>query len=91
MYFENAENSAKLPIGPTFAKPGPTLLKQVATAVNVVSKSKPLKLTNNKIIAIPYLMGCHRGGGDWNAVYKMIEEIFANSNCEVLICEYNGG
>ena len=42
-------------------------------------------------IAIPYLMGCHRGGGDWNIVYKMIEEIFADSDCEVLICEYNGG
>ena len=43
----------------------------------------------NNTIAIPYLMGCHRGGGDWNVVYKMIEEIF--SDCEVLICEYNGG
>lgn len=42
-------------------------------------------------IAIPYLMGCHRGGGDWNVVYKMIEEVFADSDCEVLICEYNGG
>ena len=48
---------------------------------------------NNKddTIAIPYLMGCHRGGGDWNIVYKMIEEIFSDSDCEVLICEYNGG
>ena len=46
---------------------------------------------SNKTIAIPYLMGCHRGGGDWNIVYKMIEEIFADSDCEVLICEYNGG
>ena len=44
-----------------------------------------------KTIAIPYLMGCHRGGGDWNIVYKMIEEVFADSDCEVLICEYNGG
>lgn len=43
------------------------------------------------IIAFPYLMGCHRGGGDWNVVYKMIEEVFADSDCEVLICEYNGG
>ena len=34
-------------------------------------------------------MGCHRGGGDWNVVYKMIEEVFKNN--EVLICEYNGG
>ena len=40
-------------------------------------------------IAIPYLMGCHRGGGDWNVVYKMIEEIFKDN--DVLICEYNGG
>ena len=46
---------------------------------------------HNKTIAIPYLMGCHRGGGDWNIVYKMIEEVFGDSDCEVLICEYNGG
>ena len=44
---------------------------------------------NGKTIAIPYLMACHRGGGDWNTVYKMIEEIFEDHN--VLICEYNGG
>ena len=43
----------------------------------------------NDIIAIPYLMGCYRGGGDWNVVYQMIEDIF-NRN-DVLICEYNGG
>ena len=42
-------------------------------------------------IAIPYLMSCHRGGGDWNIVYKMIEEVFVDSDCEVLVCEYNGG
>lgn len=45
----------------------------------------------NNTIAIPYLMGCHRGGGDWNVVYKMIEEVFADFDGEVLICEYNGG
>lgn len=39
-------------------------------------------------IAIPYLMGCHRGGGDWNVVYKMIEEIFEDN--DVLICEHDG-
>ena len=44
---------------------------------------------SNETIAIPYLMGCYRGGGDWNVVYKMIEDIF-NRN-DVLICEYNGG
>ena len=46
---------------------------------------------HKQIIAIPYLMGCCRGGGDWNVVYKMIEEAFTDSDCEVLICEYNGG
>ena len=45
----------------------------------------------NNTIAIPYLMGCHRGGGDWDVVSKMIEEVFGDSDCEVLICEYNGG
>lgn len=45
----------------------------------------------NEVIAIPYLMGCHRGGGDWNVVYKMIEEVFADHDGDVLICEYNGG
>lgn len=46
---------------------------------------------NNKDdrIAIPYLMGCHRGGGDWSIVSKMIEEIFAD--CDVTLYEYNGG
>lgn len=44
-----------------------------------------------KTIAFPYLMGCHRGGGSWDVVYKIIEEVFAYSDCEVLICEYNGG
>ena len=28
----------------------------------------------DEFVAIPYLMGCHRGGGDWNLVSKMIEE-----------------
>ena len=46
---------------------------------------------NGKTIAIPYLMGCYRGGGDWNIVYKMIEEVFFDFDGEVLICEYNGG
>ena len=43
----------------------------------------------NKTIAIPYLMGSHRGGGDWNTVYKIIKEVFDKN--DVLICEYVGG
>lgn len=48
-------------------------------------------LLTKPTIAIPYLMGCHRGGGDWNVVYSMIEEVFADYDGDVLICEYNGG
>lgn len=43
----------------------------------------------NFSIAIPYLMGCHRGGGDWNIVYKMIEEELAG--CDVTLYEYTAG
>lgn len=45
----------------------------------------------NKTIAIPYKLGCCRGGGDWNVVYKIIEEVFEDYNGDILICEYNGG
>lgn len=40
-------------------------------------------------IAIPYLMGCHRGGGDWEIVSKMIEEELAG--CDVTLYRYTGG
>lgn len=32
----------------------------------------------NISVAIPYNVGCALGGGDWNVVYKMIEEIFGD-------------
>ena len=48
---------------------------------------------NNKsiTIAVPYLMGCARGNGDWNKVSQIIEQTFSDYNGDVLICEYNGG
>lgn len=42
-----------------------------------------------KKIAIPYLMACHRGGGDWSVVSKMIEETLCD--CDVTLYEYCGG
>ena len=50
---------------------------------------KNYPMFHKQVIAIPYLMGCARGGGDWNVVYKMIEEVFENH--DVLICEYDRG
>lgn len=40
-------------------------------------------------VAIPYLMGCHRGGGDWEIVSKMIEEEL--TACDVTLYRYTGG
>lgn len=34
-------------------------------------------------IAFPYLMSCYRGGGDWNVVYKMIDDTFKDFNIEI--------
>ena len=56
-----------------------------------LEKVKEETMDKKYTIAIPYLMGCYRGGGNWNVVYKIIEEIFEDSPCDILICEYNGG
>lgn len=42
-----------------------------------------------KSVAIPYLMACHRGGGDWSVVSKIIEETL--TDCDVTLYEYCGG
>lgn len=35
------------------------------------------------VIAFPYLMSCHRGGGDWNVVSQMIENTFSDFEVEI--------
>lgn len=42
-----------------------------------------------KKVAIPYLMACHRGGGNWSVVSKMIEDTL--TDCDVTLYEYFGG
>ena len=39
-----------------------------------------------KQVAIPYLMSCGRGGGNWEAVLNIIETTLIN--CDVIIYEY---
>lgn len=43
----------------------------------------------NKTIAMPYLIGCHRGGGEWGIVLPMIEEVLSDHNVE--LWRYDGG
>jgi O-acetyl-ADP-ribose deacetylase (regulator of RNase III) len=47
------------------------------------------KYYSNLSMAIPYLIGCCRGGGSWEIIYKMIEDILGD--CEVTIYEYDLG
>lgn len=47
-------------------------------------------LGKNVTIAFPSKMGCDRGGGNWDIVYNMIKEIFADQESDILICEYHG-
>lgn len=55
-------------------------LKVVISKGVVSLKRNNLK---NITIAMPYKIGCARGGADWDKVYKMIEEIFYDCNVEL--------
>lgn len=46
-----------------------------------------LKNNNLRSISYPYGMGCGLAGGNWEIVYKMIEEIYKNSDIQVIICK----
>ena len=35
------------------------------------------------VIAFPWKLSCCRGGGDWNVVYKMIEDTFKDFDVEI--------
>lgn len=41
-----------------------------------------------KDVAIPYMMSCYRGGGDWNIVSQMIEEEL--NDCNVTLYKFDG-
>ncbi|TXK72432.1 macro domain-containing protein [Paenibacillus sp. N3.4] len=42
--------------------------------------------TNQLTVALPYKIGCDRGGGDWEKVSKMIQDIF--TDVEVSLYEF---
>lgn len=43
-------------------------------------------IANGKI-AMPYKIGCARGGADWDEVYKIIEHVFSNCEVELWRCD----
>lgn len=38
---------------------------------------------NAAVVAMPYMIGCCRGGADWDTVYKMIDEQFKYRTVEL--------
>ena len=38
---------------------------------------------NNFTVAVPYNLGCGRGGGDWDTVYGMLCDIFDSDTLEI--------
>lgn len=46
--------------------------------------------SHNFSVALPYNMGCDRGGANWNIVYTMIEEVFKNHTQPIVIYNLNG-
>lgn len=65
-----------------------TSYKALLSALNDMFFS--LSYTPFNEAAIPYLMGCDRGGGDWNVVSSIIEELSNEYNIDVYIYSLNG-
>lgn len=52
-------------------------LKLALSTVAAIAKQ------DNSKVAMPYKIGCARGGADWSIVEPMIEEIFKDVHCEL--------
>lgn len=40
------------------------------------------------LIYLPFNIGCGFGGGDWNIVHQMIDDVFTDANRDVTLCRY---
>lgn len=45
---------------------------------------------NGCVVGFPYKIGCGIASGDWDIVFRIIENVFKNTNITVKIVEYNG-
>ena len=50
-----------------------------------------MKVSEGETIAFPYKIGSVRGGANWEIIYKMIEEVFKDTNINVEIWRYDNG
>lgn len=50
--------------------------------IKLGSSAKQLK------IGMPYMVGCALGGGDWNIVYKIIEDVFNEFEVDCYLYEF---
>ena len=56
---------------------------ELQNCLNAVKEYAMYEYEVQPVIAFPYLMSCYRGGGDWNVVYKMIEDTFRDFEVEI--------
>src|SRR5882724_7601890 len=61
--------------------------KAMADAFSSIHKWLFKMELQDKVIGIPYGMGCGLGGGDWKIVEDLIEKIFGDKSHQVLICK----
>ncbi len=43
---------------------------------------------NNFSVALPFNLGCYRGGGDWNTVVVMLDNIFDDSGVDITLYRF---
>lgn len=60
-----------------------THYEELQECLNQVLKVALFDYDVKPTIAFPYLMSCHRGGGNWDVVYKMIEDTFKDFDVEI--------
>lgn len=58
---------------------------------NCLIALKRYALTRHLSVALPYNIGCCRGGADWSTVFSMIKSIFSDSDVTVELWKYDKG
>ena len=60
-----------------------TNYEKLQECLNKVKEYAVYEYDVQPVIALPYMMSCCRGGGDWSVVYKMIEDTFKDFDVEI--------